>query len=64
MIVRGTALIVNVKVFSTVSDVMSCNVKTCVALLVTVGVPVMAPVVESNERPSGSGVEPLLRPHV
>jgi hypothetical protein len=55
---------VNVRDFSTVSDVMSRNVKTCVALLVTVGVPVMAPVLESNERPSGSGVKPLLSPHV
>ncbi len=64
MIDRGTALMVNVRDFSTVSDVMSRNVKTCVALLVTVGVPVMAPVLESNERPSGSGVKPLLSPHV
>ena len=49
--------------FSTVSDVASVSVKVWVALLVTVGVPLMTPLVLSV-RPFGSGGEPFLRLHV
>jgi hypothetical protein len=60
---RGTALIVSVRGFSTVSDVASRNMKMGVVLLVSVGVPWINPFAVLNVRPGGSD-EPLLRPHV
>ena len=63
MIDRGTALIVNVRDRSTVNNVASRNVKVCVALLVTVGVPLRTPL-GSSVSPFGRGGEPALSPHI
>ena len=53
----------NCRDFSTVSNVASVSVKVWVALLVTVGVPLMTPLLLSV-RPLGRSGEPALRPHV
>ena len=63
MIDRGIALMDNCRDFSTVSDVASVRVNVWVALLVTVGVPLMTPL-EVSVRPLGRGGEPFLRSHV
>jgi len=60
---RGIALMDKCKAFSTVSDVASVSVKMWVALLVTVGVPLMTPFAVSV-RPFGRGGEPFFRFHV
>ena len=63
MIERGMALTDNGNGFSTVREVASVRVKVWVALLVTVGVPLMTPFAVSV-RPFGRGGEPALRAHV
>ena len=63
MIDRGIALMDNCRGFSKVSDVASVSVKVWVALLVTVGVPLMTPL-EVSVRPLGRSGELLLRPHL
>ena len=60
---RDIALTDNCNGFSTVSDVASVSVKVWVALLVTVGVPLMTPL-EVRLRPLGRSGVPALRPHV
>lgn len=63
MIERGMALMDKCRAFSTVSDVASVSVNVWVALLVTVGVPLMTPFAVSV-RPFGRGGEPFFRCHV
>lgn len=60
---RGVAMMANCRAFSTVSDVASVSVMVWVEVLVTVGVPLMTPLLLSV-RPLGRGDEPALRPHV
>jgi hypothetical protein len=59
----GNALMGNCRAFSTVCDVASVSIKMWVAVLVTIGVPLMTPFVLSV-RPLGRNGEPLLRPHM
>ena len=63
MIDRGFALMDNCRGFSTVVDVASVSVNVWVAVLVTVGVPLMEPSLP-RARPLGRGGVPALRPHV
>ena len=60
---KGIALMDNCRAFSTVVDVASVSVNMWVAVLVTVGVPLMEPSLPRS-RPLGRGVVPALRPHV
>ena len=63
MIESGMALMAKCRAFSTVSEVASVSVNVWVAVLVTVGVPLMTPFVVSV-RPFGRAGEPALRSHM